>query len=38
MFDPEKKPHMPVSVGGRVKFEPIDQSQYLAMGGQRHEF
>jgi KipI family sensor histidine kinase inhibitor len=38
MFDPEKKPHMPVSVGDRVKFEPIDQSQYLAMGGQLHEF
>jgi KipI family sensor histidine kinase inhibitor len=37
MFNPEKQPHMPVSVGDRVKFEPIDEPQYIAMGGQLHE-
>ena len=37
MFDPEKAPHMPVSVGDRVKFNPINEQQYLAMGGQLHE-
>ena len=37
MFNPEKDPHMPVSVGDRVRFNPIDETQYLAMGGQLHE-
>lgn len=32
MFNPEKAPHMPVSVGDRVKFNPINEQQYLAMG------
>ena len=33
MFDPESAPTMPVSVGDKVKFEPIDRIQFLAMGG-----
>jgi allophanate hydrolase subunit 1 len=28
---------MPVSVGDRVKFNPINEQQYLAMGGQLYE-
>jgi allophanate hydrolase subunit 1 len=37
MFNAEKQPHMPVTVGDRVQFEPIDEQQYLAMGGLLHE-
>jgi KipI family sensor histidine kinase inhibitor len=37
MFNAKKQPHMPVSVGDRVQFEPIDEQQYLAMGGLLHE-
>ena len=37
MFNPKKVPHMPVSVGDRVKFNPINEQQYLAMGGQLYE-
>ena len=37
MFNAAKQPHMPVSVGDRVQFDPIDEQQYLAMGGQLHE-
>jgi KipI family sensor histidine kinase inhibitor len=37
MFNPEKQPHMPVSVGDRVQFFPIDEQEYLSMGGQLHE-
>ena len=33
MFDPRAEPAMPVQVGDRVRFEPIDQSTYLALGG-----
>jgi len=33
MFNPNKKPIMPVSVGDRVKFYAIDKQQYLALGG-----
>ena len=38
MFNPEKTPHMPVAVGDRVKFEAIDEAQYISLGGQVHEF
>ena len=34
MFDPEASPTMPVSVGDRVRFEPIDRSRFLALGGE----
>lgn len=33
MFDPSASPSMPVAVGDRVQFEPIDRSRYLALGG-----
>jgi len=38
MFDPQQEPHMPVNVGDRIQFYPIDQAQYLTLGGQLHEF
>lgn len=34
MFDPSATPTMPVAVGDRVQFEPIDRSRYLALGGE----
>ena len=34
MFDPSATPCMPVSVGDRVQFEPIDRGRYLALGGE----
>ena len=34
MFDPDANPTMPVSVGDRVRFEPIDRSRFLALGGE----
>ena len=34
MFDPDAVPTMPVAVGDRVRFEPIDREQYLALGGE----
>lgn len=34
MFDPNANPTMPVSVGDRVRFEPIDRSRFLALGGE----
>ncbi len=37
MFNPEKQPHMPVTVGDRVQFFAIDEPQYLLMGGLLHE-
>ena len=37
MFNAKAQPHMPVCVGDRVKFAPIDEQQYLAMGGLLHE-
>ena len=37
MFNPNTQPHMPVSVGDRVQFEPIDEQQYLSLGGELHE-
>ena len=33
MFDPQANPIMPVSVGDRVRLEPIDRDRFLAMGG-----
>lgn len=33
MFNPARKPIMPVAVGDRVRFEPIDKSRYLQLGG-----
>ena len=34
MFDPDAEPSMPVSVGDRVRFEPIPRERYLALGGE----
>ncbi|WP_116365239.1 5-oxoprolinase subunit PxpB [Parahaliea mediterranea] len=34
MFDPAAEPTMPVAVGDRVRFEPIDRSRFLALGGE----
>lgn len=34
MFDPIANPCMPVSVGDKVRFEPIDRTHFLALGGQ----
>lgn len=34
MFDPAASPTMPVSVGDRVCFEPIDRDRFLALGGE----
>ena len=34
MFDPAANPTMPVSVGDRVRFEPIDRDRFLALGGE----
>ncbi len=33
MFDPEREPTMPVSVGDRVRFEPISRTRFLELGG-----
>jgi len=38
MFNPQQVPHMPVNVGDRIQFYPIDQAQYVTLGGQLHEF
>ena len=34
MFNPDSDPIMPVSVGDRVRFEPIDRTRYLELGGE----
>ena len=34
MFNPRSTPIMPVSVGDRVRFEPIDRDSYLELGGE----
>ena len=34
MFDPDAEPTMPVSVGDRVRFEPVDKQQFLSLGGE----
>ena len=33
MFDPHAEPCMPVSVGDRVRFEPVSRERFLALGG-----
>ena len=34
MFDPGSTPTMPVAVGDRVRFEPIDRNRFLSLGGE----
>lgn len=34
MFDPHATPTMPVTVGDRVRFEPISRERFLALGGE----
>ncbi len=34
MFDPGAKPPMPVTVGDRVRFEPVTRERYLELGGE----
>jgi KipI family sensor histidine kinase inhibitor len=34
MFDPGASPPMPVRVGDRVRFTPVDRATYLALGGE----
>jgi KipI family sensor histidine kinase inhibitor len=34
MFDPDASPTMPVNVGDRVRFEPINREQFLTLGGE----
>lgn len=34
LFDPEHNPPMPVAVGDRVRFEPIDRQRFLVLGGE----
>lgn len=34
MFNPDANPTMPVSVGDRVCFEPIDRQRFLSLGGE----
>ncbi|WP_293265628.1 5-oxoprolinase subunit PxpB [Neptunomonas sp.] len=34
MFNPEADPTMPVQVGDRVRFSPIERAEFLALGGE----
>ena len=34
MFNPQSNPTMPVSVGDRVRFEPIDRQRFFDLGGE----
>lgn len=34
MFDPDATPTMPVTVGDRVRFEPISRGRFLELGGE----
>lgn len=34
MFNPEADPSMPVQVGDRVKFVPIERAEFLSLGGE----
>lgn len=34
MFDPAADPSMPVTVGDRVRFEPVSRERFLALGGE----
>lgn len=37
MFDAEAEPSMPVQVGDRVRFQPIDRGEFLSLGGELME-
>jgi allophanate hydrolase subunit 1 len=34
MFDPDATPTVPVSVGDRIRFEPISRERFLELGGE----
>lgn len=34
MFDPDATPTMPVSVGDRVRFEPVSRARFVELGGE----
>jgi KipI family sensor histidine kinase inhibitor len=34
MFNPDAQPAMPVCVGDKVRFEPVDRNRFLALGGE----
>jgi KipI family sensor histidine kinase inhibitor len=34
MFDPDATPTMPVTVGDRIRFEPVDRARFLQLGGE----
>lgn len=34
MFDPDATPTMPVAVGDKVKFDPIDRDRFIELGGE----
>jgi allophanate hydrolase subunit 1 len=34
MFDPDANPSMPVSVGDRVRFEPVSRDRFFELGGE----
>jgi len=34
MFDPEKRPSMPVQVGDRIQFKAIDRKEFISLGGE----
>jgi allophanate hydrolase subunit 1 len=34
MFDPGANPSMPVSVGDRVRFEPVSRDRFFELGGE----
>lgn len=37
MFNPESDPTMPVQVGDRIRFDPIDRETFLELGGELPE-
>ena len=34
MFNPAAQPAMPICVGDRVRFEPVDRKRFIALGGE----
>ena len=34
MFDPDATPTMPVNVGDKIRFDPIDRERFLELGGE----
>ena len=34
MFNPDATPSMPVQVGDRIRFEPIERDEFLSLGGE----